>query len=546
MTDGFTPYLGQHLPPTGRRRPDVVLSAVAWAWVVGCAVLLTTFSFGRDQSIYATVGQGMLQGQVPYRDLWDFKTPGIFAVFALGEALFGHSMASTRILEASGLLLMAATLSSLSKRWFDTGLPGIIGAAIAATVHIELDFWHSGQPESYGGMLTLFALWLVTKPDPRNWVKILYWGAAGVLIGCAALLKPPLGGVVLVVAAYLARDHLVAHRRATWLGLGVLVVGAGIPTLCCLAWFWAKGGMNALLWTLRDYVPGYTALGWQGERHALEMFYYAAVEVLTRFSALIAIGIAAWLLLPRHSDRELQEVLLLFGCAIVHVTGIALQAKFFQYHYGATIPLLSLAAGLGWYKLWIRAWAKHDAFAFSLGLLVVLGLLVRKPVNDVPGTVLERSWARLQFLLHRPAFDTRQKLDAALHRAADYDLASNYKVSRWVSEHVPANATILVWGFEPSIYWFTGRRPATRFIYNVPQRSNWQTDVSQQLFIDEVRARAPRVIIVQHNDVFPGVTGDVTDSAADLAKFDALRRYVESEFEFVATLDDFDILSRRN
>jgi hypothetical protein len=521
-----------------------MLAILAWFWVVGVAVLLTTFSFGRDQSIYATVGQGMLSGQVPYRDLWDFKPPGIFVVFALAEGLFGHSMAAPRLLEALGLLLMAAAMASLSKRWFGGVLPGLLGAVIAATVHLQLDFWHSGQPESFGGMLTIFALWCATKPTaPHRWV--LWWGLAGAMLAAATLMKPPLGGSALVLAAYLARQHLGTTRKWAIRGLVGLGLGGVLVGLVCLLWFWAKGGLPALVWTLKDYVPGYSALGWQGEHHALEMFYYALVEAVTRFSAWIAFGFTLLFLLPRQSAHEPEPILLLIGCAVVQLTGVAMQAKFFQYHYGATIPLLGLAAGLGWYKGYCLAWAKRPWPLVGLVALAGACLLMRKPVRDVPGTVLERSWVRVQFLLRRPAFDTRQKLDAELTRAADYDLASNYRVATWVTQHTKPTESVLVWGFEPSIYWFSGRRPATRFIYNVAQRSPWQTSISQRLFIDEVVERRPQVVIVQRNDVFPGVTGFPTDSAADLPKFVALDRYVSDNYAFAATIDDFDLYVRK-
>ncbi|MGC4067858.1 MAG: glycosyltransferase family 39 protein [Polyangiaceae bacterium] len=505
---------------------------------------MTTFSFGRDQSIYATVGSGMLSGKLPYRDLWDFKPPGIFYVFAAAEALFGHNMAAPRILEAIGLLGMALAMVALSRRWFGATLPGLFGAVIASTVHLQLDFWHSGQPETFGGMLTIFAL-LCASLDVRGARRHWCWALSGGLLGAAALMKPPLGGAAIVLAAYLTRAHLAGSRRDTLVGLFAMGLGASLPFAACIGWFWARGGLGAMLWTLRDYVPGYTALGWQGEHHALEMFYYAAVEALTKFSAWISLGIAALFLLPRHSLRELEHVLLLLGCAIVHVTGVALQAKFFQYHYGATIPLLALAAGLGWYKLWTRAWAKRPWPAVGLLLAATVALMMRKPIHDVPGTVLERSWARVQFLLRRSPFDTRQKLDEALHKAADYDLASNHRVAAWVAAHSLPTDFVLVWGFEPYVYWYSGRRPATRFIYNVAQRSHWQTETSQSLFIDEVRARNPRLIIVQHNDVFPGVTGFFTDSFADLPRFAALDGYVRERYSFVLTIDDFDVLERR-
>jgi hypothetical protein len=543
MLEGPTQLVGFSLASGRRDRPERLFSVFAWLWVVSCALLLTTFSFGRDQSIYATVGHGMLSGKLPYRDLWDFKPPGIFFVFAGAERLFGHNMAAPRIVEAIGLLLMAAAMASLAKRWFGSSLPGLFGAVIAATVHLQLDFWHSGQPESFGGMLTVFALYFATKPATLT-KRHVYWALAGCLLGMAALMKPPLGGAAVVLAAYLAKNHIATDRRGTIRGLVSLAVGAAFPFVLCLFWFWVKGGLPAMVWTLRDFVPGYTALGWQGEHHALEMFFYAAVESLTRFSAWIAIGVAALFLLPRQSQGEIREVLLLFGCAVVHVAGVALQAKFFQYHYAATTPLLALAAGLGWYKLWVRAWAKSVRSVLVLGAVAVLALYMRKPVQDVPGTVLARTLTRLKFLLHTKEFDTRQKLDEALHRAADYDLASDYRVAQWISSHSSPKDSILVWGFEPAIYWFSERAPATRFIYNVAQRSHWQTETSQRLFITEVRQRNPKLVIVQHYDIFPGVTGDATDSFADLPKFAVLDQFVSEHYAFVRSLDDFDLFER--
>jgi hypothetical protein len=118
-------------------------------------------------------------------------------------------------------------------------------------------------------------------------------------------------------------------------------------------------------------------------------------------------------------------------------------------------------------------------------------------------------------------------------------------VADWVLANTQINDSVLVWGFEPAIYWLTGRRPATRFIYDVPQRSQWQTEYSQRLFIDEVKYNHPTAIIVQHNDVFPGVTGFMTDSSGDLKRFPELYDYLEQQYELVATIEDFDMYQRQ-
>lgn len=543
MSEGPLSKLWNRLSNLSLPQSQSGLRGISIVLVIGCALLLPAFSFGRDQGIYATVGSGVLSGQVPYRDVWDFKPPGIFLIFALAEALFGHSMAAPRILEALGLVAMAWAMAQLSERWYGSKTPGWIGAAIAAIVHVELDFWHSGQPESFAGILTVLALWLATgdsTPRSRPWL----WGLAGALLGFSSLLKPPLGGVGIILFAYLVRQQR-TKGRVLVVGLAALGLGAGLPLVACIAWFWLRGGWDALLWTMKDFTPGYTALGWQGDHRALEMFYFAAVEALTRFSALIAIGVVAALMLPITTSREQSGSFLLLGCAVVQITGIALQAKFFQYHYGATTPLLSLLAGLGWHKLWVGAWSRRPSGPLLVAVGAIAALWMRKPVNDVPGSVPERTLARLQFLVNAGSPDARTKLDAELHRAADYDLAADRMVADWVIDNTKPTDAVLIWGFEPVVYWISGRRLATRFIYNVPQRSQWQTETSQRIFMDEVTRNRPPVVLVQHHDVFPGVTGHVTDSSADLERFPALHAYLTASYSLETTIEDFDIYRRR-
>lgn len=544
MSEGPLSKLWIRRSPLSLSQSQSWLRGLAIAVVLGCALLLPAFSFGRDQGIYATVGSGVLSGQVPYRDVWDFKPPGIFLVFALSEALFGHNMAAPRIVEALGLIAMAWAMAQISERWYASKTPGWIGAAIAAIVHLELDFWHTGQPESFAGILTVLSLWLTTGDSTarsRPWL----WGLAGALIGFSSLLKPPLGGVGIILFAYLMRQQRVRGRDLL-VGLGSLGVGALLPLILCFAWFWLRGGWGALLWTMKDFAPGYTALGWQGDHRALPMFYFAAVEALTRFSALIAIGVVAALMLPITTSREQSGSFLLLGCAVVQITGIALQAKFFQYHYGATVPLLALLAGLGWHKLWAHAWARRPSGPLLVAVAAMAALWMRKPVNDVPGSVLQRTLARLEFLVNARSPEARTKLDAELHRAADYDLAADRMVADWVIENTKPRDAVLIWGFEPVVYWISGRRLATRFIYNVPQRSQWQTETSQRIFMDEVTRNRPSVVLVQHHDVFPGVTGHMTDSAADLERFPALHAYLTSSYELETTIEDFDIYRRRH
>jgi hypothetical protein len=535
------PAAADVVPRLHLRDPDAWLRLFACLVIAFSAAQVLAFSFGRDQGIYAMVGEGMVRGEVPYRDLWDFKPPGIFLVYGVAQGIFGKSMLAPRLLEVIGMVVSVWCCVRLAQMFFGSRTVGYVSGAVASLIHAQLDFWHSGQPETFAGVLTLLGL-VATAYEGKRQKRGYRFVLVGVLFGCAALLKPPLGGGAIVCAAYLSTREQMKHGSRRAFLLPVVAVGAGavLPVLATLAWFWAKGGLDAMYWTLGKFTPGYTSLSWVG-RDAPEMLYYALEEAFFRFSALAAAGvIAAVGITPMHG-REREGIFLVLGVIALQVTGIAMQGKFFQYHYGATLPLVSFIAGLGLYKLFRRCLAGGAggvlAFAAFLGVTVAM----RQAVRDLPQGFWERSGMRLSYLVRRPPFERREALDQELGYVADYNLAADREVSLEVRARTRPDQPIYIWGFEPVIYWLADRTPSSRFIYDVPQRTMWERDYARRELLADLKRRPPALIVVQQNDVFHGVTGDDLDSRRALPTFAELDQLVSSRYELVRTIEDFQI-----
>jgi hypothetical protein len=535
------PAAAEVVPRLHLRDPDAWLRLFACLVIAFSAAQVLALSFGRDQGIYAMVGEGMVRGEVPYRDLWDFKPPGIFLVYGVAQGIFGKSMLAPRLLEVIGMGVSVWCCVRLAQTFFGSRTVGYVSGAVASLIHAQLDFWHSGQPETFAGVLTLLGL-VATAHEGKRQQRGYRFVLVGVLFGCAALLKPPLGGGALVCAAYLSTREQMKHASRRAFVLPVIAVGFGavLPVLTTLAWFWAKGGLDAMYWTLGKFTPGYTSLSWVG-RDAPEMLYYALEEAFFRFSALAAAGvIAAVGITPMHG-REREGIFLLLGVIALQVTGIAMQGKFFQYHYGATLPLVSFIAGLGLYKLFRRCLAGGVggvlAFAAFLGVTVAM----RQAVRDLPQDFWERSAMRLSYLLRRPPFERREALDQELGYVADYNLAADREVSLEVRARTRSDQPIYIWGFEPVIYWLADRTPSSRFIYNVPQRTMWERDYARRELLADLKRRPPALVVVQQNDVFHGVTGDDLDSKRALPTFPELDQLVATRYELVKTIEDFQI-----
>jgi hypothetical protein len=544
-SSSLPPPAAEVVPRFAVRDPDLWLKAVAWVTIVVSALLILTFSFGRDQSIYAVVGDGILHGEVPYRHLWDFKPPGIFFIYALGELLFGKNMMAVRLLEALSLFGCVALMRKISFTLFENKTVGLVGGALAALIHVEMDFWHTGQPETFGALFTFLGLALTLEETPRR-ARLAFY--VGLTFGAAALLKPPLGGGALVCAAYLAQNErarrpdqgpLVVLRPLLWLALG-----GALPALVCVGWFALHGGLADFYWTMAEFTPGYTTLSWEGRR-ASDMLYYAIEEAFFKFSALAAAGVIAAISITPLGRREREGLFLVLGVIAIHVAGIAMQGKFFAYHYGATLPLISLLGGLGLYKLWRKCLTGGLGGALAFFSFVAVAVPMRYAVRDLPQFLWERSFIRLHYLLRLSPYDSREAMDQQLSYVADYDLMADRMVAREVRAHTRREDKVYVWGFEPAIYWLSGREPSSRFVYNVPQRSPWQMQYARRELMADLARNPPAMVIVQTRDVFPSVTGDALDSKDSLPSFPELAQLIDSNYAFSKKIEDFEIYARK-
>jgi hypothetical protein len=538
-SSSFPPPAADVVPRLALRDPDVWLKVVAWVTIIACALLILTFSFGRDQGIYAVVGDGLLHGRVPYKDLWDFKPPGIFFVYGLAQALFGKNMMAPRLLEVLSLFGSVAAMRRISNQVFEDRTAGLLGGAIAALIHAEMDFWHTGQPETFGALFTLVGLMLTLEESEKRWLVPF---GVGLCFGCAALLKPPLGGGALVCAAYLtqrARGSRTgiwpAVRPVAWVALG-----GALPSLLCVLWFVLHGAFHDFYWTLGEFTPGYTKLGWEGRR-ASDMLYYAIEEAFFKFSALAAAGVVSAIAIAPVGRREREGLFLLLGVIAIHVAGIAMQGKFFPYHYGSTLPLIALLAGLGFSKLWKRCLFGGMGGPLAFFSFVAVCVPMRYAVRDLPQFFWERAQIRFSYLLRIPPYDSREAMDRELSYVADYNLSADRAVALEVRSHTGSNDSVFVWGFEPAVYWLSEREPSTRFIYNVPQRSPWQAKYARRELMRDLTRDTPATIVVQTRDVFPSVTGNALDSRDSLPSFPELDEFISSKYVFRKRVEDFDI-----
>lgn len=520
--------------------------------------LVLTFDYGRDQAIYALVARELVNGKMPYRDAFDFKPPGIFLVYAIARALFGGAQYGVRVLEALSMLGTAVGLVRLAKAHLGDAKIGFVAAAVASQVHAQMDFWHTGQPESFGGMLTIAGLVLTSVglgyggDGPREkqlskWVTLAAFVGAGALFGLAGLMKPPLagGGAIVGVAAALhvwtRRDREAPLKHALLAAarpLGAVALGGILPIALVLLWFKSKGALADLHDVLFVFTPFYTKLSWEG-RSFYPMAWFGITQWLVGYSSALLAGLVTTLIMrPRSSDLWLLcTTLALVG---VHVAGVVMQGKFFPYHWGATFPLTALLGAVGITRLYQWAAARGPVALAPVVVGFGVAAMFHAPVPNLE-SFTERSKRRFALFVSGP-MDTAAR--DALASVADVDAGENRAVAEYVKQNTKPTDAIFVWGFECVIYDLADRPIASRYIYDVPQRATWSKDAMQKKLMPELEATKPAAIIVEHRDVFPDVTGDNHDSAGSLWSFAELRQLLADHYRRDATIGDFDVYFR--
>jgi hypothetical protein len=322
-----------------------------------------------------------------------------------------------------------------------------------------------------------------------------------------------------------------------------MAAGSLIPIAACLTWYGARGALGDLYDAIFVFAPHYTKLSWEGAS-VMGALYLAFEEWFVDLSAPTAAGVLAALLLPRASSREREGVVHLLAVIAVQLVGVAWQGKFFPYHYGASLVLGSLVAGLGAYKAWQLALSRGYLGVAAFAVISCLVIQARSATRDLRADFVDRCITRHRYLLGLSEM-TRDELDASLYSVADVSYGANRRVAEFLRRELAPTDLAFIWGFEPIIYDMSERRPASRYIYNVPQRVAWAKDQTRTTLMAELDARPPKAIVVEHRDVFPVVTGDTIDSADTLKRFPALAALIDDQYALRTTIEDFDVYLMR-
>lgn len=442
----------------------------------------------RDSGVFAVIGTRILQGQVPYRDLWDHKPPGIYYTDALVFSLLPSSSVSLHLFEAFYALLTLPVFYWCARAFF--GKAGAAGATFFFGMFSTLPLVNEGGnfAETYL-LLPLAALYgcaaqYLRSPHP------LWLVAAGALGGVATLYKPTavvhlamLAVLFLAMAWRQGGQIRVLTGRYAALSLGWLAVATPV-----LVYFWAQGALGEMMRQILLYNVLYV-----GSVSGVLFFTNLVVTALHLLPGMAILWLLAFLglfALLRHPRRH-ARLLLALGWLTAEGYGALLGGRFYFHYFLLVVPPLALLSAFGLQML-LREVREQPFFAMRDWRAAVLLVLV---VAFTLLPFLGQIGAGMQSILAASGTeDTPQE-----------------RVAQLVREETKEGEPVLVWGAEATVYFLAGRHPPTRFLYNYPLVSavgGQPTESSDQKvllseFMQDLARTPPRFIAVppEHQDL---------------------------------------------
>lgn len=445
-----------------------------------------------DGTVFAYAGKQILDGDIPYKDFWDHKPPGVYYLNSLAFLIGPADAWTIWFLTVSWTIFIAIAFYALLSKILTKGSAVLLTGVLLATLLQPKFYEGSNMTEFYGVLPSVASLLLaflfLERGDNRFAVGL------GAAFAAGALLKQTNVGTSLAcIAVILLYQSRVRGIREGLRSLGAVCIPVVI-SLLVVGTFWYSQGALAQLWqSTVEYNLLYVEGNW-----GVGSLYGALREVATdpSLSPLLVIALAAalgfaaarrhalglWLAGDRGPDAAIPLdflFLAVFLSLFSEIALVALAAGKYG-HYFLTLPPVLCAASSYWLvrkgvalspgERWDGGTARATPFVFgglAVWLVATVGLV--RPSMDQIGTLLRNVPTRT------PAISA---------------------IDDYVMDTTEPDESVLVWGLGAELNFETGRRSPTPYVYYLPLfMGGFHNGELWDRFLADLRDDPPALII---------------------------------------------------
>lgn len=512
----------------------VVVLIVAFA---GVPSLL--YPFGRDQGVFAYAASACLEGKILYKDVFDVKPPLTFFWTAAALVLFGHSMISIRIFDVIWQCATAVAILLLADAYFRNRYIGVLAALLYGLRYFFYSYWHTAQTDGFITLPLVACLLMVLMAKDRN--RTWLWFFSGIFLGAAVLFKYPIG----VLLVFIILIILLQSENSLKTNLSQLIftlAGFCVPIALFLSYLMANGAFTDYIYMQFTFISQYSSGHGSGGSYLISllknMAAYWRESVIFLLAGLLAL---CEIIYAIKNKRSIDGFILVFWwfAAVVHLT---VQNKYYIYHTLPIIAPLALMVSHWVFILydWIskfRLFSKVSPVYIISFIVLILFIFQNYPRKYMDVFEVVSGRRNLKSFYGDRMFGAYDR--------GDYSMKANLEVSDYIKDNSDPEDGIFVWGFEPSVYFLSERGCASRFIFNYPLYGEFEWQQLKVEFLEEMSNKMPQYVLIVKNDIKRGVTGKTEDSFAAFLAFDEFHHFVQKEYEYDTTIEDFVIFKRK-
>jgi hypothetical protein len=498
-------------------------------WYYGVLLLVIVF-FGlvrwhlrnvpleRDEGEYAYAGQLMLHGVPPYTALYSMKLPGTFAAYAAILAIFGQTIAGIHL----GLLVInAATMFLvflLGRRLFGPLAGVVAGASYALLSTSPAVVGFAAHATNFVVLPAVAGILFLLRATETRRSPLYFWG--GVFLGVAFLMKQP--GILFAVfgAVYLGYCGWQASPR-DWLGLVrkevAYACGVALPfAVTCLVML-ASGSFGKFwFWTFvyaREYA---TTTGFGEGFEVLRIMLPSVVLPALWIWILAGSGLSAIAWNRRVHDRRV----FLGGFLLFSILAVCPGLYFRGHYFILMLPAVALLVGAAVSSASERIQEKSPANARPWLL---------------PAIIFLAAFANAIYLQREYLF----RMDPLTASRAIYGsnpFPEAVEVADYLKDHAARGARIAVLGSEPEIYFYSGLRSATGYIYTygLMEPQPYALEMQKEMIAEIETSQPEYVVLVGVPQSFGRLPG------SDEYIFRWIDSYLGAQYDIVGVADILD------
>jgi hypothetical protein len=477
--------------------------SVSALFTILCRLRLLGIPLERDEGEYGYAGQQMLAGIPPFVSIYHVKFPGIYAVYAIIEAIFGQTTAgihlgllvvnilSGTILFFIGARIIGKTYGAFAVScFFVITLSQTTSGFSANSEHFLIFFAMLGillaliatAPATEKQEITAGSVFPFSRVLPARPFLIFY---SGFSLGIAYTIKQQAFLFILFCLYFLFFKWIVekpANYKRILFEFILYCVGAGLPFgITCLI-FLRLGIFDKFWWWTWSYPRIYAQLiPFSQALYRFKLAFFSSslhTGLWTIFWPLCALAAVGMVAAIRNKVR--WKTLFLSSLLLSSFIAVSIGFSFYPHYFLLAAPSVALLAAAGAESIAGCFSSKQSHLPFintgTLAIIIVLMFAI----------YMERSYL----------FDL-DEISIARAAYGGNPFPESVEIGNYLKNNTSTEDKIAVLGSEPQIYFYSGRKAATHYIYTYemiadhPYAHQFQTEM-----IKEIQEAKPKFLLV--------------------------------------------------